>query len=179
MTVPLAALFGALAIAAGPAGAHVALSGSDPADGARIEVLPARVSLTFNEEIQPSFAVLTVVAPDGAHLEQGGPAPEGRTLSTTIDAAGAAGRYTVAFRVISADGHPIQGTYNFELTRSATGAPSPEPSGAAAVPPAHDHTSGSGDSGGLPLWVIAAGLVIVLAGGGFAVVYLTGRYGRH
>ncbi|STS10868.1 Copper resistance protein CopC [Gordonia bronchialis] len=45
----------------------------DPAVGAKVEHGPARVTLTFNEGLQQSFAVLNVVGPDGHYWQQGEP----------------------------------------------------------------------------------------------------------
>ncbi|MGV9709724.1 copper resistance CopC family protein [Gordonia sp. NPDC003424] len=46
-----------------PAASH-RLSSSTPGDGATVDTLPQRVSLTFNEDIQPSFGALSVIGPD-------------------------------------------------------------------------------------------------------------------
>ncbi|MGS2809730.1 copper resistance CopC family protein [Nocardia sp. MW-W600-9] len=163
-----AAAFAALALTAGSAAAHAALAGSDPADGARIDVAPARVTLTFSEAIQSSFATLTVLGPDGTHYEGGDLRADGSDLSTDLRALGAAGQYTVGFRVVSADGHPIQGSYSFELTAAATpaagatdtAAPVDTPSAAAET---------EDDSTGVPVWILAGGAILLL-GVGLAVV---------
>jgi copper resistance protein C len=163
-----AAVVAALALTAGPAAAHAALSGSDPAADARIDTAPARVTLTFNEAIQLSFASLTVVGPDGAHYEGGDLRADGSDLSTDLRALGAAGQYTVAFRVVSEDGHPIQGSYGFELTRAATPPPAVTDAAAPAVTPVAAAES-EDDSTGVPVWILAVG-AIVLVGAGLGVV---------
>ncbi|MEV0852469.1 copper resistance CopC family protein [Nocardia fluminea] len=163
-----AAAFAALALTAWPAAAHAGLSGSDPAEGARIDSAPARVTLTFNEAIQLSFASLTVVGPDGAHYEGGDLRADGSDLSTDLRALGAAGQYTVGFRVVSEDGHPIQGSYNFELTRAVTAAPAATDAATpAAVPVAVAESED--DSAAVPVWILAVG-AIVLVGAGLGVV---------
>ncbi|MEU4652095.1 copper resistance CopC family protein [Nocardia fluminea] len=163
-----AATFAALALTAGPAAAHAALSGSDPAEGARIDTAPARVTLTFNEAIQLSFASLTVVGPDGAHHEGGDLRADGSDLSTDLRALGAAGQYTVGFRVVSEDGHPIQGSYSFELTRAATPAPAAGDTTADITAPVAAAET-EDDSAAVPVWILAIG-AIVLVGAGLGVV---------
>ncbi|WP_410872971.1 copper resistance protein CopC [Nocardia sp. A7] len=163
-----AAVFAALALTAGPAAGHAALSGSDPAAGARIDTAPTRVTLTFNEAIQLSFASLTVLGPDGTHYEGGDLRANGSDLSTDLRALGAAGQYTVGFRVVSEDGHPIQGSYSFELTRAATPAPAATDAAAPTSTPVAAAES-EDDPAGVPMWILVVG-AILLVGAGLGVV---------
>ena len=55
---------GSLAGAAG-ASAHATRIATDPADTAELTQAPTTVSATFNEAMQPQFAAMTVVGPDG------------------------------------------------------------------------------------------------------------------
>ena len=50
---------------AGTATAHAARIASDPVENAELSQAPTRVSATFNEAMQPQFAAMTVVGPDG------------------------------------------------------------------------------------------------------------------
>ena len=114
---------GALLATAAPASAHAALVSSDPADGSRVASLPAEVTLEFNEEISdPAYVVVT--APDGVRVNSGDAVVRGARVTQDLDAQGLAlpaGSYTLAYRVVSADGHPISGEQTFEVT-SATAA---------------------------------------------------------
>ena len=65
--VTLACALGMLAGAA-PAFAHTRLVSSDPPDGASLDSVPQRVSLTFNEPMQAGFATITVIGPDSTRL---------------------------------------------------------------------------------------------------------------
>ncbi|WP_227978953.1 copper resistance CopC family protein [Nocardia spumae] len=162
---------GGLAITvAGPAGAHSSVVSSDPADGAKLETGPARVSFTFNENLQPSFPSLTVVGPDKNLWSKGKPVVDGPTVSVEVGDLGPAGTYTMAFRVTSADGHPVSGTRTFELTKPGQGTPGPKADAAS-------NSGGGGDSGGVPLWVFIVAAVI-LFGGGLAFALFGGRSRR-
>ncbi|MFE5707502.1 copper resistance protein CopC [Rhodococcus koreensis] len=141
-------------LGAGTALAHSVVISSTPENGAEIASGPERVSVTFNEALQESFASLTVVGPDGNLWTKGDPVVEGPTVSAELGELGPAGVYTVAFRVTSADGHPVSGTRTFTLTQEGTGTP-----GAAA------DSSGESGSGGVPLWPFIVAGVVVFGGG--------------
>ena len=139
---------------AGVASAHAARIATDPAENAVLTQGPQRVSATFNEELQAEFAAMTVVGPDGNLWSTGDPQVQGAVIGVGVQPLGPAGTYTVNYRVTSADGHPVSGSWSFRLTVAATGTPGP-----AAAKPAK--TSG----GGIPVWpFLVAGALI--AGGG-------------
>ena len=96
-----------------PASAHAALVGVDPADGTELDTAPAVVTLEFNEVVTQSE--VAVRAPDGSDVPVAVSARD-REVSATLDGADQQGTYTVAFRVVSADGHPISGTSEFVTT---------------------------------------------------------------
>jgi methionine-rich copper-binding protein CopC len=158
----LVLLLGGTALA-GPASAHSRLIGSDPANNASLAVGPQRITLTFNEAVQSDYAVLNVVGPDEKHYwQQGDPEVTGDHMSVAVRPLGPAGKYTVNWRVTSADGHPVQGKLSFTLTQAGTGTPGPEVS------------SGKSDSSGMPWWPFAIVAVLVF-GGGLAGTVLIGR----
>ncbi|NLV80256.1 MAG: copper resistance protein CopC [Rhodococcus sp.] len=158
------ALFVALMMSAGPAAAHSAVIGSSPDDGERIAQAPDRVSLTFNEALQPQFAALTVVGPDGNLWSVGDPVVEGPTISVGLDGLGPVGEYTVAYRVTSADGHPVSGTRVFTLTEEGTGTP-----GAPAAGSGDAAADDAGNDGPAVWWFVVAGVVVVAAALWFAL----------
>ncbi|MGW4848002.1 copper resistance CopC family protein [Nocardia brasiliensis] len=153
--------------ATGTAAAHSAPTGSVPEDGATVEVGPARASITFNEALQPNYPSLTVVGPDGNLWSKGEPTVEGNTVSVPVGELGPAGVYTVAYRVTSADGHPVSGKRQFTLSKAGNGVPGPKPG-------AKNGNSDEEESGGVPLWVFIVGAV-VLFGGGLAFALFGGR----
>ncbi|MFD1812259.1 copper resistance CopC family protein [Rhodococcus gannanensis] len=147
----LAALFGV-----GVAGAHSAVVGVDPETGSSIAAGPEQVTVTFNEPLQTSFAALTVVGPDGNLWSKGDPTVSGPTISVPVGELGPVGEYTIAYRVTSADGHPVSGTSTFTLTEEGGGTP-----GAAAG----SSSESSDDSGSIPLWPFVVAGVVVFGGG--------------
>ena len=113
----------ALLIGAPMASAHSVVTGSDPADGSQLETGPTQVSVSFNEVPQSQFATLNVVGPDGNLWSKGDPRIEGQSIVVDVGELGPAGDYTIAYRVTSADGHPISGTLGFTLTTAGSGSP--------------------------------------------------------
>ncbi len=142
-----------ITLTAGVAGAHAARVSADPADNASVSSGPARVSATFNEDLQTTFAAMTVVGPDGNMWAVGDPQVHGTVVSTGLRPLGPAGSYTVNYRVTSADGHVVAGSWSFRLTAPGTGAPGPA---------AH----ASGDPGDdVPIWPFVLGAVVLVGGG--------------
>lgn len=156
----LIALVGALMLAAGPAAAHSVVLSSTPEQGEQIAEAPEQVGVTFNEALQEQFAALTVVGPDGNLWSKGDPIVDGSTISVDIDGLGPVGEYTIAYRVTSADGHPVSGTRTFTLTQEGAGTPGEAAAGDAA--PASESAT---DEGGGPAiwWFVVAGVIVVVA----------------
>ena len=152
---PIRVLIGMLMLAglvltAPPASAHTVLTGTDPAADTTIDGGPARVTATFNEDLQPSFAAMTVVGPDGNLWSQGDTSVQGPTASVGLRPLGPSGRYTVNYRVTSDDGHVVSGAWSFTVRVASTGAPGP-----AAAAPAENR---------IPLWPFLVGATALIAG---------------
>ncbi|GAA3135791.1 copper resistance protein CopC [Rhodococcus baikonurensis] len=118
---------GCALISAGTAQAHSALVGSTPSADAVLDTAPSSVELVFNQEIQTSFANVTVSAADGTQVGAGEPSVQGERVSLVTTGQMSSGTYTVGYRVISEDGHPITGSYSFTLNAATNNAaPLPE-----------------------------------------------------
>ncbi|MEU6100159.1 copper resistance CopC/CopD family protein [Streptomyces flaveolus] len=109
---------------AGPASAHAALRSTDPGDGTVLPRAPRAVTLTFTESVGLRDDSFRVLDPGGHRLrtEDAGHA-DGRsdTARVTLPETLGEGTYTVAWRVVSADGHPVSGAFTFSVGKpSAT-----------------------------------------------------------
>ncbi|ORA02755.1 hypothetical protein BST17_21755 [Mycolicibacterium bacteremicum] len=151
----------------GIATAHTALIESDPADGSSLTVAPTTITLTFNEDINSTFANVVVNDSGGRNWVSGTPVVTGSTLQATIGPDPLiSGMYTVGYRVLSADGHPVSGSYTFTVQPGPSQPSQPAASTADAAPvtssatpaqppaPANDT---SGTSAAI-LWAAVAGL---------------------
>jgi methionine-rich copper-binding protein CopC len=170
----------ALLVGASPAFAHTRLQSSNPAEGASTDTAPTSVSLTFNEPVQPGFATLTLIGPDGVAYQSGPVTADGDTVSTEVTPLGPAGNYEIGYRVVSEDGHPVAGSVAFTLSTAgpaaATPTSSPAPTQAAAVPattqPAPVAAVAPTGDGGSPVWPWIVGAVVLLGGGVVAAMRL-------
>lgn len=98
------------------AAAHTGLSASDPADGATLTESPRSISLTFNQSIlEVAPVVIVVTGPDGLQYQTGTPSVDGAVATSELTAIDAAGVYAVAYRVVSNDGHPVEGQISFQF----------------------------------------------------------------
>ena len=136
-------------VAAPIASAHTVLTATDPAADSTLATGPTRVTATFNEDVQPTFAAMTVVGPDGNIWSAGDPEVRGATVSVAVRPLGPAGRYTVNYRVTSDDGHVVPGAWSFTVTAAGVGQPGPS-----AQKPGSDHR--------IPLWPLAVGAAVLI-----------------
>jgi copper transport protein len=107
----------ALAVLAGssPAGAHATLQTTDPVDDALVDAVPGTVTLGFDEPVDATTGSIQVIAPDGDRVDGSlSDRDGGRTVGVEVDG-DARGTYTVAYRVVSDDGHTITGSFVFHV----------------------------------------------------------------
>ncbi|MEO8282559.1 MAG: copper resistance CopC family protein [Pseudarthrobacter sp.] len=119
-----------------PALAHDAAESSNPAQGATLAAPPEKVSVTFNKNPLGIGAQFSVKDSSGAEWADGGVEIVDNVASQKLKAGAPAGAYTVAWRVVSSDSHPIEGTFGFTATAAATeGSPSGVSTAAASGSP--------------------------------------------
>ncbi|MFJ8096956.1 copper resistance CopC family protein [Streptomyces griseofuscus] len=118
---------------AGTASAHAALTGSAPADGTVVKSVPKQVTLAFTESVGLLDNSFQILEPDNHEVHTGKPqhaAGHSDTAQVTLPAKLAQGTYTVSWRVISADSHPVSGVLTFSVGKpSATTAQVSAPAG--------------------------------------------------
>jgi len=174
----LALTFAVMLVTATPASAHAHLVKIDPADKAAIRNPLTKVTLTFDENMRAPAAIV-VTAPTGARVDKGAAQVLDKTASARVQVV-TPGRYTIAYRVVSADGHPVTGQTTFTYqpvgspTPSAAVSSSPAGGGAAARNPADPHANHEEQGGTGSGWVIGgvAGLALL---GGFALLIVRRR----
>ena len=117
-----------------PAAAHAELVTTQPAAGAPVTTVDS-VRLSFSEALAPEFSTLAVIGPGGVRVESGASTVSGAEISVPVKVT-AAGAYTVSYRVLSADGHPIEGSYalSHAPTTVTTAGPAQPSSGPPATP---------------------------------------------
>lgn len=125
LTAAVIVLLAVLALAVGAASAHALAVSSDPPAGSTLPRAPARVTVTFGEQPDPSLSSLRILDSSGQdHTGGKTMAVSGQPLSLQV-AVGPIGNgvYTVAWRTVSrVDGHLAAGTFAFGVGVAPTGA---------------------------------------------------------
>lgn len=111
----------ALLVLASPSHAHSVLLGTDPEDKAQLAAAPDAVSLTFNEDITSLGTEVVITTDDGEDITQGETQIDGPVVTQALAGARPAGTYTVTWRAVSADGHPISGEFTFTAAEAVGG----------------------------------------------------------
>lgn len=137
-----AAALGILSGAAPEASAHAALRSSDPAEDSLLTTAPAQITLTFSEGIGISADSVRVFDPANRRADKGEPehvpGKGDATVRVALRGRLPQGTFTVAWRGVSADSHPVAGAFVFSVGR---------PSGTGVALP--DETPGDGLAGAL------------------------------
>ena len=113
------------------ASAHAYLIKTVPAASGVLNSPPANVALTYDEAVEPRFAIISVTNAAGTQ-ETTGPvqrsAGDPDTLVVPLRPHLAEGWYLIYWRAISVDGHPVQGAFTYAI------GPNPGPAPRFAVP---------------------------------------------
>lgn len=177
LPVVAAAVAVGVLLPAAPAAAHDALVGSTPAAGSTVDRSPASVQLRFDKTVLGGTRGATALIVQGPgesrrHFETTCAAIEDRTVRAAVRL-GAPGRYTVVYRVVSADGHPVSASFTFVSRASGGG------SGSAAGPDCGVRETGpvTADSGttGWVIGGIAGGVALLAIVGAVVAVVLRPR----
>lgn len=202
------ALFGALLLALwmvpGPAHAHDTLISTDPEDGASLETSPEQITLTYSAEILDVSPLVRITDEAGETVAEIVPAVEGPDAIVTFEEPLPAGSYEIAWRVVSSDGHPIEGTLSITVEQDSAPAAS-DAGGAADDGTADDGTAEdavedgaesepeaeepaetgdsaaeeASDSSGSPTLLIVIAIVVVAALGVVLAMVFTRRPAKH
>lgn len=172
------------------ASAHAELEASNPIADSVIGAMPAQIELSFGETLMvvegsAEANQVTVSDAKGNRVDDKKTVVADRMASVGVAPDAAEGVYTVAYRVVSEDGHPIEGSFKFEVSVAAQSGEAPvatpvpigeEPEGAptAVIAPAPEPVlydgAASGESSPSPLpWILSGATVVAAAAGAFIV----------
>lgn len=178
-----------LVLVAHAALAHDVLVGTDPPDGAVLDAAPTQIVLTFSAQQTPVGAEVVVTCADGAAWSDSEAVVSGVTVTQALRPGVPNGPCTVAWRSVAQDGHPVTGSFGFEVaaplpepTPSEEPTPGEEPSAVEPTPTeptptqAPDGDGDGDDDGGVTWWLAGAG--VVLAAGAAALLARRRRAGR-
>lgn len=117
LAAALAAAAAVVLFAAGPASAHAVLESTGPGNGTVVRTAPREVTATFDESVGVSADSLRVFAPDGSRVDDGDTThgDAGDQIEVGLRGSVPNGTYTVAWHVVSADSHPVEGAFTFSV----------------------------------------------------------------
>lgn len=105
--------------------AHSKLESSiPPADSTSKEAVK-QLSLSFNEKIDPTLSKLTITNDKGEKVDLAVVKVEGEAMIAELSQPLVTGSYSVEWKIVGKDGHPVKGTYSFQVE-----APEQEPNAA-------------------------------------------------
>ena len=97
--------------------AHASLVRAEPADGAMLADTPKTLKLTFNEPV--SVLVMRLIGPSGEVVAPTGVAENNVVTITPPQLR--RGSHVLSWRVVSADGHPVGGSFVFSIGAASGG----------------------------------------------------------
>lgn len=100
---------------AAPASAHASLLTTDPVADSVLDAAPTAVGLDFTEGIQVQPDGVRVLNGAGERVDQGSASSTGTSVTAPLRSGLPDGGYVVAWRVVSEDGHPINGAFRFSI----------------------------------------------------------------
>jgi len=163
--VALVVVVAVLGAGARPASAHASLVGSDPVPDSELDEAPSRVVLTFDSAVDASLGGIRLVDQRGRDVGIGRSRADG--VHVVADLPGLDdGAYVVGWRVVSPDGHPIQGAFSFRV--GAVGAV--EPGVLESVLEASGSSRAVGVAGAVNRFVLYGSLAVVLGTAAMATV---------
>jgi copper transport protein len=118
---------------------HAVLERTDPSNDAVLESSPATVSLGFSEAVESALGAIRVFDANGERVDDGTlERPSSTEVAVGVEPNLPDGTYTVAWRVVSADSHPVAGAFVFHV-----GAPGANAEGIGEQVLAAEQTSGA------------------------------------
>ncbi|MEI7647344.1 MAG: copper resistance CopC family protein [Actinomycetes bacterium] len=145
------------------ANAHSDLEASTPKANSKVGTSPTSVSLTFNEDIGAKGNGVVVTNAAGDRFDTGALVIAGSNAKQSIKKLTVPGRYTVRYRIVSADGHVVSSKYSFTFAPSSSSAPSSTPVAATT----NQKSTGNG--------AVVGGAIVGGIAGGLTGVYLVRR----
>lgn len=102
-----------------PASAHAQLVSANPKAKSVLYALPTQIKLMFSDDLidLDGGNQIQVVDPKGRRIDSGANSLLGNQVSTGLKRSNLLGRYSVTYRVLSEDGHPVSANYYFTLAK--------------------------------------------------------------
>lgn len=114
LATALSALMLVLGFGASPALAHADLLGTVPEDGAVLDEAPSMIELNYNEPVQLIDEAMRLYTSDGTQTVLNA-TTHNTAVHVELPESLPEGAYTLSYRIVSADGHPVGGVLSFQV----------------------------------------------------------------
>ena len=154
LAVTTATVFVVSVTMAPTASAHADLQVSTPEDGESLQIAPEEIRLTFSEELFEELVEISILDADGdlySTIEVEQTPPPGTDVIFPWPTQAPPGEYSIAYRVVSADGHPVTGTISFSYAATAPEPSTPEPAPSDSTPSAESSTPATSPAASSPI----------------------------
>ncbi len=159
--------------------AHDAVTETSPADGSTVATVPEQIQITLSNTPAVIGSQVLVVDEAGTNWASGEVQVLDKAATQELRPGAPAGKYTVQWRLVSSDSHPIEGTFSFTAS-SASSATAVSPAAGAAAGPVvsvqaqpEPQSEPVADDSAVPWSII--GLAVVLVGIVVAMVVVARR----
>jgi copper transport protein len=152
---------------AAPAWAHAQLVGTDPPPGSVLPEAPEQVTLTFSEPVLLTSRRITTYDAEGGTVDSSATSSDGEVTVRFDDELGR-GTYTVAWFVVSSDGHPISGSLTFSVGERSAEVQAP--------PPPTESSGAVTATQAVAAWATYVGLLVSAGLVAFVLLVLPRRY---
>lgn len=95
--------------------AHSKLESSIPAANAVTKESVQELILSFNEKIDPTLSTLSITNDKNEKIDTTEVKVEETELKATLGSPLISGTYTVEWKIVGGDGHPVKGNYTFQV----------------------------------------------------------------
>lgn len=109
-----------------PAWAHTRLVSTQPAADDTVDEPFETVLLVFSQAVSTEFAEVQVTDAAGNRVDEHPPVIDGERVEQAVATLEEHGEYTVEWRVVANDGHPLDGSFVFDYEGDLTAATEPE-----------------------------------------------------
>ena len=111
--------------------AHAQITATSPKRGVELTELPEEVMVEFDGNLTViedlSINILKVFNQSGVQIDNGKTLVGGARLTVGIENRTGTGIFRVVYRVVSEDGHPVEGEFKFSVAASPTNSPTKSP----------------------------------------------------
>lgn len=101
--------------------AHDAVTGTNPADGSTVASVPDKIQITMNNSPAVIGSQVLLLDETGRNWAEGDVAVLDTVATQAVRPGAPAGKYTVKWRLVSSDSHPIEGEFSFAATAATAG----------------------------------------------------------